>query len=608
LFVSNAKNDDESKLKRVLRVPGQVWRQLKHTLRRAWIGISNRWRRWRGGQIEYVVLPIGGPLPQRAAPRRSFWERRLPLPAPPLSIQTINATFRRLIDADNVGGVLLIFTGFSAGLGTMQDLRSAILRLRAAGKEVVVYTPYLNLPHYFAATAADRIVVPPATEFDTRGLRSEVMHYKGALDRLGVRGEVIRVSPYKTAFNAVAEAEITPEEREQIDWLMDDRYDFLTEMMAEGRMLSQEQMQAWIDTAPFGAEKARDAGLIDAVAFDDELARLLGEWKAVSAENGAKPEPAKIMTYTKVRKKLLRKVRRETDEYIGVISVEGPIVMGSGGSSLPFVGGKTAAEASLTRLLRQVERESDMAALIVYVNSGGGDALASELIHRQLQRIQKRKPVLIYMGNIAASGGYMLAAAGQKIICQPTTITGSIGVILGRISVTGLYDQLGVSYTGISRGANAGLYTDPTPLKPEQRAILEDRIADNYTNFKQIVAEGRALSFEQLDPLCGGRVWTGRQAKQHGLVDEFGDFVDAIQQAREMAGLPLDEDHKVPVYNMYARGSRYTLPEPFENNEVQDVVALLLKSLTRLWGSELESLASGRPQYLMPFKIDMEGW
>lgn len=585
------------------RVAGALknWREsVRYARRRTAVRWRNWWLRKRKTRFDYVVLTIGGALPERAAPRRGFLERRLPLPPPPLSMQDVNARLRAITDAENVNGVVLVFTGFSAGMATLQNVRRAIERTRQAGKEVVVYTPYLDRSHYYVACAADRIIAPPSAEFDTLGLYVSVLHYKEALDRVGVSADVLRVSPYKTAGNAVAEATMTPEEREQVDWLLDDRYQQLIEAIAHGRGLAPSVVRGAIDGAPYGAEAARERGLIDEVAYDDALPAILGRAKTQS-EN----DEAKLALYNRARKRLIRKARRRTREAIGVVTLEGLIVRGSGGGGLPLPGlNRTViAERPALRLLRSIESRNDLSALVVHIDSGGGDAYASDVIARELTRIRQKMPVLVYMGNVAASGGYYIGAAGDRIWCQPMTTTGSIGVILGRLSTTDLYERVGVSHTGVQRGANAGLFAEPGPLTDAQRELLEERINDTYGRFKQVVADGRSMPFDALEPLCGGRVWTGRQAQKHGLVDGFGDFVDALSEARAMAELPVDDAIDVPVWTFYGRSSGYTLPETFEERGASDSAESLITLLTRIMGAEFELLASSRPLALMPFRL-----
>ncbi len=596
------------------------------------ISLRNWLRQARHTQLDYVVLPLGGPLPERADPPRGFIERQLPLPAPPLSMEVVNGRLRAIADANNVKGVVFVFQGFSAGLGTLQNVRRAISRLREAGKEVIVYTPYLDMAHYYVATAADKIIAPPGVQFEVLGLRMEAIFLKDALAQVGIEMDVVQISPYKTALNTLGQAAMTPEEEEQLTWLLEDRYDMLTADMADGRCLSQADMQSLIDRAPLFAEEALAEGLIDAIAYEDELAYLLagerelepelkaeeeeerggdggdgGEADLPTAEKQTRPK-ARLATWSEARGQLMEKSRRRRKQFIGVVSLEGSIMMGPSRQPpidlpLPFLGGSTAGEATLVRLLRQAEEMDDMAALIFHVDSGGGSALASDLIGRQIERISQKKPVVVYMGNVAASGGYYVSAAAQHIMCQQGTITGSIGVISGRVSTKGLYEKLNVHQASLQRGARAGLYQDSAPLTDEERSIFWAGIVNNYEQFKQVVANGRQLPVEELDAICEGRVWTGRQAQAHQLVDSFGDFVDAVHKAAEMAGWKIDDGTALPVANLYPRDGRYILPRPFEAKETPPAPEDALLELGRMLFGETLPVLDGRPLYLMPFYL-----
>ncbi|MCB8982542.1 MAG: signal peptide peptidase SppA [Ardenticatenaceae bacterium] len=607
-----------SELKQELR---QVWADLGTMWSGTAVSLRNSLRQLRHAELDYVVMPIGGPLPERADPPRGFIERRLPLPAPPLSLEVVNGRLQAIADASNVKGVVFIFQGFSAGLGTLQNVRRAITRLRDAGKEVIVYTPYLDLPHYYVASAADKIVAPPGVTFDVLGVRLETVFLKDALARLGVQMDVVQISPYKTAFNTFGKSDITPEEEAQLTWLLEDRYDMLTADMADGRSLSQDDMQALIDRAPLFAEEALAAGLIDAIAYDDELAYWLGgerereeegEETAVSDPPSEEEEKsrrkAKLATWSEARGQLMEKARRRRKQFIGVVSLEGSIVMGPSRQPpidlpIPFLGGAAAGEATLLRLLRQAEEMDDMAALIFHVDSGGGSALASDLIGRQIERIRRKKPVLVYMGNVAASGGYYVSAPAQHIMCQSGTLTGSIGVISGRVSTQGLYEKLNINQVSLQRGRHAGLYQEMAPLSDEEREIFWAGIVNSYEQFKQVVANGRHLPYDDLDAICEGRVWTGRQALAHQLVDSFGDFVDAVHKAAELAGWQVDDSLTLPVANLYPKDGRYHLPRPFDPDETPPSTDDTLLELGRMLLGEPLPVLDGRPLYLMPFGL-----
>jgi protease-4 len=549
-------------------------------------GLRNAWRRARHARADYVVLPVGGPLPERSGPPRGFIERRLPLPPDPLSLQQLNERLRRVADADNARGVIFIFRGFSTGLATLQNFRAAVTRLRAAGKEAIVYTPHLDLPHYYAATAADRIIAPPGARFEALGLYTEITFLGDALARVGVQADVVQISPYKTAMDRFSRGDLSPEAREQLDWLLDDWFDMLVADMAAGRGLEPADLRRLIDRAPFSAEEARAAGLIDRVAYDDELPALLDQQKKEESETSLVPPPpgetssvpsppgrglgrgtrptATLKTWQQARNLLLEKPRRRTRRFIGVVSLEGLITLGPSRRPpidlpIPFIGGATAGEQTLVALLRRVEQLDDMAALIFHIDSGGGSALASELIGRQLELLSARKPVVVYMGNTAASGGYYVAAPARYIMSQRATLTGSIGVIMAKLSMDGLYDRLSLNRVSLERGEHAGLYRDTTPLSTEERAIFWRAINDIYEQFKGVVARGRKMTVEQVNAIGGGRVWTGRQAQARGLVDDHGDFLDAIKKAAELAALPVDDVHAIRTVNLFARSSSYAI-------------------------------------------------
>lgn len=590
-------------LRRGLRALGENWAS-------AGVGLRNSWKRARNYSLDYVVLPVGGPLPERNGPPRGFIERRLPLPADPLSMQTLNLILRDVADADNVRGVVFVFRNLSAGMASLQNLRAAIQRLRASGKEAIVYTPYLDLAHYYAATAADRIVAPPGARFEVLGLYAEVTFLKDALAKIGLSAEVVQISPYKTAYDRFSQTDISPEYREQLNWLLDDQYDQLTADMAAGRHMSQAELKDWIDRGPLSPADAQAAGLIDHVAYDDELAGWLGQAvRALSAgaEEPAEesvgrvsPRPATLKTWSEARKILLERVHHYSPDFIGVISLEGLIAMGASRQPpidlpVPFFGGATAGEQTIVGLLRRLERLDDMAALVLHVDSGGGSALASELIGRQIEQLAAKKPVVVYMGNVAASGGYYVAAPAAYIMSQPATITGSIGVILAKISSAGLYDQLAINRVGLGRGEHADLYRDADPLSAEERAIFRQMIDDTYDQFKGVVARGRHMTPEKVDEVGLGRVWTGRQAMTRGLVDGHGDFLDAIRKAAELAALPVDDIYALSVSNFFARSSGYVIPGA--------PAAQFLGEAGRWLSGEAMRELTGRPLMLLPTEL-----
>lgn len=615
---------------------GQLRADLAHALRRGWIGFRNGLRQLRPSDVDYVVLPVGGPLPERAAPPRNFIQRQLPLPPEPLSMQTLNRRLQQIADAPNVRGAVLVLQELSgAGLATLQNLRRSIERLRSAGKEVVVFTPYLDLAHYYVACAADRIVVPPGTAFEVLGLRLEVVFLKEALERVGIEADVLQVSPYKTAGNPLDKTEMTPEQREMLTWLLEDNYEMVTAGIAQGRGLESAEVKALIDRSPLSSDEALAAGLVDHVAYEDELPALLAagpnadhlehhEQRASESAPAPTPNPApaaperngngsgtahdekpvpraRLIRWSSARRLLLERARRRPNRYVGVVSLEGTIITGTSRQPpvdipLPIVGGAMAGHETINQLLRRAERSDRMAALVFHVDSGGGSALASDLIWRQIRRIAGKKPVVVYMGDVAASGGYYVGAAARHIMSQQGTLTGSIGVILGRLNVQDLYAKLSVHRQSLQRGAHADLYAGTGPLTAEQRELLWENIMHTYERFQHVVSEGRDIHPEKLKPIAGGRVWTGRQARGHRLVDSHGDFVDAVRKAAELAGMSLDDDHDIPVANLYPEAGEYLTPRPDQTAQeaMQAIVDLFV-------GERLRAI-SGSPLLLLPFQ------
>ncbi|MCB9433947.1 MAG: signal peptide peptidase SppA [Ardenticatenaceae bacterium] len=584
-----------------------VWTTLRAESQQMGVAIRNQLRQARGAKLDYIIMPLGGSLPERADPPRGFIERQLPLPPAPLSLEQLNRRLQAVADADNVKGVLFLFRGFQLGLAQLQNFRRAIERLRATGKEVIVFTPYLNLPHYYAASAASKIIVPPSAQFDVLGLQSEVSFYKDALARIGVEVDVVQISPFKTAFDSFGKSEMTPEFKAQVDWLLDDQFAMLTSDMAADRGLELAELQQWIDRAPLTAAAALAAGLVDAVAYEDELAAALFVAEEEKEEApGDEPDDeeaknqAKLLPWDEAAPLLTEKWRKPSQKLIGVVSLEGVITMGPSRQPpldlpIPFLGGESAGEATLVQLLRQAEQMDNLAALILHVDSGGGSALASDLIGREVKRVAQKIPVLAYMGNAAASGGYYVSAPASHIMSQRGTMTGSIGVIMARPSTGGLYEKLSVNRVTVKRGERADLYSDVAPMTAEERQVFWDGIMENYNQFKQEVANGRSLPFDELDPICEGRVWTGRQARERKLVDSHGDFVDAIHQAAELAGLPHDNGQRLRVVNLWPERDGYLPPKPFAAAE----------EIGRwVFGERLRDL-SGQPLFLLPFQVQL---
>jgi protease-4 len=599
----------------LLREVGDVWGSIIFALSRSGPAFRNWQRRIRRFKVDFVIVPVGGPLPERSGPPRSFLQRQLPLPPVPQSMEILNRRLQKIADAENVRGVIFIFQGLSAGMATLANLRRSIERLKQAGKETIVFTPYLDMAHYYAATAADKIIIPPATSFDVLGIRSEAIFLKDALDRLGLEADVIQISPYKTAYDGFVRSEISAEQQEQLDWILDDTYETVTQAMADGRPMEIDALQELIDRAPFLAQEALENKLVDHIAYEDSLPYLLVENEKNESQDSdqqndednsdpvaleKKKKRAKLISWRRATNVMLEKKRQPLRQYIGVISLEGAIFMGPSRRPpinlpipIPMMSGETAGEQTISRLVRLAERDPQMAALIFHVDSPGGLSLASDLIWRQVHRLAREKPVLAYIGNVAASGGYYVIAGANHIMGQPTTITGSIGVLAAHFTTRALFEKLSVQRVSLGRGKNSQMLSDSAPLSDNQREIIWQNVVETYEQFRDLVASGRSLPVEELDEICNGRVWTGQQALGHQLIDSHGDFVDAVAKAAELASLKVDDTHQVQVLNLYGKDGGYLPPRPLE--PLEDL--LQLKVYDRL--IELQD----RTLTIMPFEI-----
>lgn len=537
--------------------------------------IRNSWRRLWRRRVDYVRIELKGALPELAEPP-TWWQRWVLGAHEPLSLQTLRGRLLRIAADPHVRGVLLVIDGLEAGWATLQSLRDEVLRFREHGKRVIAYALTLDNAGYSTACAADEIIVPPTATFFVLGLHTEVQFLKDALAKVGIEAEVEAVSPYKSAGEALARSDISPESREQLERLIGQRYDALVRAISVGRGLSPEIVRSQIDAAPLTASAAREHRLVDALLYEDEL-------EAHLTEDEHKPT---ILPWKQAQRALPLPYAQARRQLVALVPVEGMIMRGSSRSiplPIPLFGGQMAGSDSFAQALRQVERNKRVAAAVIYVNSPGGDAFASDLMWREVQRVGTHKPVVVAMGNVAASGGYYLAAPAAAIIAQPGTLTGSIGVVSVRPVLAGLLAQAGINTAVISRGAHSGLLSVSEPLKDGERQVLRAQVFATYADFKQRVCAGRELTEAQLEPIAGGRVWSGDDARQRGLVDELGGLPEALLKAQALADLPQDRDAPFLV----VRGGRSTLPpQAFPTNDTSLLAALEAAQealQTRVW-------------------------
>ncbi len=507
-------------------------------------GIANLRRRlFRKALPDYAVIVLNGSISERP-PQVPWWQRFLPGgDEPPLSLAALATTLDQLAGEPLIRGVIFLVKTPNISLAQAQSLAALLTRFRqrerqihgetAPRKSIIFHVEQFSRPICLAACAADKLFVTPLTEWNILGFHTNPTFWQATLAQLGVQMDVVKVAPWKTAFDAFSEPTMTPEYAAQTQWLYDSLYDELVNSIAAGRNLAVETVQALIDGGPWNAEAARAARLVDQLAYEDELPALLG----------APNQPARLKKIEKFRHLLLRHPIRYASQAIGVISLTGSIVPGRSRSfpvPMPLFGEETLGHLTAQQQIRAARKQDQLAAVVVHVDSRGGSALASDLIWRELSLLNAEKPVIVYMGDVAGSGGYYIALPSREIIAQRTTLTGSIGVITAKPVLRDTYAKLQAKRYSIGRGAHADLYSEEHPWQGSQRAKIEASVHYSYAQFKERVAAGRGLPFDALDEVANGRVWTGVQALEHGLVDALGDFQFAVERACALAGLPTD--------------------------------------------------------------------
>jgi protease-4 len=541
--------------------------------------LRNRLR--KRSKIDYITFDLPQEMP--TLPESRHWVLSRALGPSPLSLTELDRIFERIGDDPRPKGVILNIRGFALPLANLQTLRNSLLRLRAKGKRIICYAQSYSNAVYYIASVADEIVLQPTGEVETVGLRAEATFLKDALDRVGVKLDSIAISPFKGAFDQLTRSEMSPEGKAQLDWLLDSQFEMIVQGIAEGRKRSIEAVKAMIDGAPYLGSEALAAGYVDAVETEEALHRRL------NSEH--------IITWQSANKKLFTKWTKRSDKYVALINVSGMMVPGKSGKPpidipIPFIGGERVGDITIVQQVRHLMEDEQAAAVILYINSGGGAVIAGEAMHSALTELAKTRPLVTYMDNVAASGGYYVATPSQWIVAQPATITGSIGVISAKPVTNDLYEKLHAHRTEITRGANAGMMSDFAPFTDTQRLRMRQTIEHIYRHFVELVSSSRHMSYEAVDAIAGGRVWTGVQAKANGLVDELGDLKTALAKARSLAKLSDD----APLILFEGKGK----PLPPQLAEKANPAA----SLTYMY-ENLSAIANSTPQLLLDVNIKL---
>ncbi|HUW05395.1 MAG TPA: signal peptide peptidase SppA [Williamwhitmania sp.] len=448
-------------------------------------------------------------------------------PVKSLGLNDILSNIRKAKDDDNIKGIYLDLNILSAGYATAEEIRAALTDFKTSGKFIIAYSDIFSQKAYYLASVADKVYLNPEGELQLLGLRSEILFYKKALDKLGIEPEIIRHGKFKSAVEPFMLEKMSPENREQQLTYMGSIWNEVAKAIATDRKLTVDAINTMVNNITIrNGKSAVVNGLVDSLMYLDQVKNQLCKLSGVDKESDL--NLVSFDDYTKVAEPKGKKFHKDK---IAVIYASGEIGMGEGDNS-------SIGAEGLSNAIADARKDSSVKAIVLRVNSPGGSALASEIIWRELELAKRVKPLIVSMGDVAASGGYYISAPADVIVANPTTITGSIGVFGLMFNVQkAMADKLGITVDVARTHAHSDMLTMYRPLTAEERGVMQAGVEEVYHTFITRVSDGRKMDIAKVDEIGGGRVWSGENAKSLGLVDEFGGLSDAIKVAAKKAGL-----------------------------------------------------------------------
>ncbi|MGF1583769.1 MAG: signal peptide peptidase SppA [Bacteroidales bacterium] len=449
-------------------------------------------------------------------------------PTSNLGLNDILDNIKKAKTDENIRGIFLEVSIPQAGIATLGEIREALVDFRETGKFVIAYAGSYSQAAYYLASAADKVYLTPTGLVQLTGLRSETMFYKGALEKLGLEPQIIRHGKFKSAVEPFMYDSMSDESREQVMSYLGSIWTVILESISETRDIPVSRLEEITSGLLVRSDEAAvEYGLVDELIYRDELIARLKELTDLNDDEDIRA--VNISQYTTVPMK--REGRGLPREKLAIVYAEGTIGMGEG-SDLAI------GSDRISRAMREARRDTTIKAIVFRINSPGGSALASEVIWREVELAAQEKPVIVSMGNVAASGGYYIAAPATKIIASPQTITGSIGVFGLLLDASEfMNDKLGITVDVVKTNRFADIGSISRPLHPAEREILQEGVEDIYEVFTKRVADGRDMNVVRVDEIGQGRVWSGYNARELGLVDEFGGLSRAVEIAVEDGGL-----------------------------------------------------------------------
>jgi protease-4 len=463
-----------------------------------------------------------------------------------LSFRDLVAHMKKAGSDPNVKAIVILSEGEELGSAQTQELREVMAAVRKSGKDIYVHSDSCSTREYLLFSGATRISVVPTADLWLTGMYGEAPYVRGLLDKLGVKPEFLHCGAYKSAAEIFMRTGPSPEAEEMQNWLLDGLFSTYVKLIAQGRGVDEAKAREWIDNGPYTGEKAKAAGIIDAIESREDFTAMLkkkyGEDLVFPKKYGEKKQPevdfSSPFAFLKLWGDMLgeTKKKKSTKDVVGIVYVEGAISLG-GGDASPFedIG---AQSTKIRKALDDVAKDDSVKAVVLRINSPGGSAVASDIILEATKRVKAKKPFIVSMGDVAGSGGYYVACAADTIYADDATITGSIGVVGGKFVTTPMWNKVGVTFKAYKRGQNAGILNSNEPFSDEERNRMQGWMDDIYGVFKKHVTDIRGSRLKKpIDELAGGRVYTGHQALELGLVDKIGGLQDAIHEIAQQAKL-----------------------------------------------------------------------
>jgi protease-4 len=540
--------------------------------------------------------------------------------------ETLDAALLRIDKAagdEKIDGLILRIDNPTIGWAKMSAFRKAIGRVQAKGKKVYAWLDGSSTIDYLLASACDEIVMPEPGVVMMVGMRAEVTFYKNLFDLIGVKAEMLRVGEFKSAAEPYSRTEMSPEFRKEMEEILDDRYKLLVDTIAASRKLPAEKVSAAIDEGPLTARRAKELGIIDTIGYEDDLETSLGKgvegktFKVVKKYGKKKADTdfTGLPGMIKMMEMMMGvepPKRKSSNPKLAIIYASGMIMTGKSQSDF-LTGESVMGSETMVKAIREANKDATVKAIVLRVDSPGGSALASDLMWHELELV--KKPFVVSMGDVAASGGYYISMGADRIFADAGTITGSIGVVGGKLALGGTYNKIGITTDIISRGKNSGVLSSTTPFSDSERESMQRLLNDIYAQFTTKAAQGRKMPQEKLEKLARGRVYTGGAALRIGLVDELGSLDDAIAYAKKQAGVAPDEKLEKLILPK-ATSPLESLLGPLDPNADTKAADLAVRNFLRSISPELEQnlqilrlmqlMSREKTLTLMPFRLSIQ--